>query len=420
MGMIKQFEGVVAHPNVAEIDTKQLWLADLNVWTTRQCDNNVASGKGFCGHDQVFAVDNSTCAGTWKANELGLRLKNFDDGRGQCMPYEGGICRPTTQMHPADLQELGIDPTNITTEEASLSWCPVFEDWSEDKMAFCIKQWRNLAGGGGGLLLEDEHGTETQCAGEFYNDEEVSVPLLYSSGPTMFAFNLLSHEITTEVIEETRAVCDFDDNLHCWLSGIPYSTSLHLVDVPFVSVLEEVLFLDFVVHFSVHSPWWLILFLLSFESDYWSQYIGIFGLLGEIAGSSVAVGFCVAAFFLFVKLGTEGRHETSKIIAGGLAGSALITICTLLTLVSVVGLSLLAGVNLTGFSIISFVLSVGFSVEYAVHIVSRWLHAPMSIEGAGERVHYAMEFLMLPTFMSFVSSTVGVACLAFTEFEFTQ
>ena len=223
MGMIKQFEGVVAHPNIAEIDTKQLWLADLNVWTTRQCDNNVASGKGFCGRDQVYIGDNSTCAGTWKINDLGLRLKNFDDGKGQCMPYEGGICRPTSQMHPADLVELGIDPTNMTEIEASSSWCPVFENWSDDKMAFCIKQWRFLAGGAGGLILEDEHGTETQCAGEFYRNEEVSVPILYSSGPTMFTFNLLSHEITTEVIEETRAICDFDDELHCWLSGIPYN-----------------------------------------------------------------------------------------------------------------------------------------------------------------------------------------------------
>jgi len=31
-----------------------------------------------------------------------------------------------------------------------------------------------------------------------------------------------------------------------------------------------------------------------------------------------------------------------------------------------------------------------------------------------------MSFLTLPTFMSFVSSTIGVACLAGTEFEFTQ
>eukprot|EP00977_Amphora_coffeiformis_P025777 scaffold22137_cov164-Amphora_coffeaeformis.AAC.3 len=31
-----------------------------------------------------------------------------------------------------------------------------------------------------------------------------------------------------------------------------------------------------------------------------------------------------------------------------------------------------------------------------------------------------MSFLMLPTFMSFVSSTIGTICLAFTEFEFNH
>ena len=219
MKMIKQFEGVVGHPNVAEIDTKQLWMADLVVWTSRQCDDNVAKGNGYCGRDQVFAGDNSTCTGTWKTNKFGLRVKNFDDGKGTCQPYEGGICRPTTQMHPYDLADLGIDPKNISEVDASVSWCPVFEGWSDDKLAFCVKQWRFLAGGGGGLLLEDDHGTETQCAGEYYNNEEVSVPIVYSSGPTMFAMNLLSHEITTDVIEETRAVCDDDEELHCWLSG---------------------------------------------------------------------------------------------------------------------------------------------------------------------------------------------------------
>lgn len=372
MKMIKQFEGVVAHPNIAELDTKQLWMASFVVWTSRQCDGNVARGKGYCGQDQVFAGDNSTCVGTWKENEFGLRTKIFDDGKGSCQAYEGGICRPTSQMHPADLVSLNIS----AIDESTSSWCPVFEGWSEDKLGFCLKQWRFLAGGGGSLLLKDEHGTETQCAGEYYNNEEVSVPLLYSGGPTMFAFDLLSHEDTTKVIEDTRAICDNDDELHCWLAGIPF--------------------------------------------NYWSQYIGIFGLLLQIGGSSVAVGFCVAALFLFASLTTQGRHTSSKVAAGGLVGAFCITTTTILSLVTVVGLSTLAGVNLTGFSIISFVLSVGFSVEYSVHVVSRWLHAPLSIESAPERVHYSMEFLMLPTFMSFISSTIGVVCLAFTQFEFTQ
>ena len=65
----------------------------------------------------------------------------------------------------------------------------------------------------------------------------------------------------------------------------------------------------------------------------------------------------------------------------------------------------------------SFVLSVAFAVEYSVHIVARWLRAPMSVH---DRVEYTMSFLFLPNFMSFVSYTIGVACLAFTEFEFNE
>jgi hypothetical protein len=221
--MIKQFEDVVAHPNVAVVDTKQLWIAKLNVWSTRQCDANVARpipDMRRCGRDQIWPVDNSTCSGTWKRNDgYNLRVKNFNDGTGTCQPFEGGICRPTSQMHPQDLEDLGVDASS----EVDTVWCPVFEGWSNEKMAFCIKQWRFLTGGGGGLILEDDYGSPTQCSGEYYNNEDVKVPIVYSNGPTMFSYDLFSHEITTQVIEETRAVCDDSEELHCWLTGIPYN-----------------------------------------------------------------------------------------------------------------------------------------------------------------------------------------------------
>mmetsp|Transcript_13946 Transcript_13946/g.26304 ORF Transcript_13946/g.26304 Transcript_13946/m.26304 type:complete len:113 (-) Transcript_13946:268-606(-) len=44
----------------------------------------------------------------------------------------------------------------------------------------------------------------------------------------------------------------------------------------------------------------------------------------------------------------------------------------------------------------------------------------MNYKSARERVEYSMGFLFLPTFMSFVSSTIGVVCLAFTEFQFNR
>ena len=224
--MIKQFEQIVAHPNVAQVDTKRLWIANLALWTTRMCDANVARTNpeiDRCGRGRIYPLDNSTCAGTWKTNTFGLRQKTFNDGKGQCNPYEGGICRRYSKMHPADLMDLGIDPKNVSSATKHEVWCPVFEGWSNDKLRFCLQQWRSLTGGGGNLVLEDAHGSQTQCEGEFYSDERVKVPIPYSSGPTMFSFDLTSHEITTRVIEETRAICDYDDEIHCWLTGVPYS-----------------------------------------------------------------------------------------------------------------------------------------------------------------------------------------------------
>jgi predicted RND superfamily exporter protein len=142
--------------------------------------------------------------------------------------------------------------------------------------------------------------------------------------------------------------------------------------------------------------------------------------LVELGAYAIGSGFFIAFLFLFVKLSFEKRHAQSKVFWGSLIGASLIAITMILSLVTVVGLSVLADVSLTGFSNMSFVLSVGFAVEYSVHIVQRWLRADLSHESGLDRVKYTMSFLMLPTFMSFVSSTIGVLCLAFTDFEFNQ
>jgi len=373
MQMIKQFEGVVATPYVAEVDTIQLWIADFAIWTTRHCDSDVARSQADipeCGMSQIFAPDNSTCSGTWKRNKYNLREKNFEDPSQSCQPYQGGICRPTSQMHPFDLAELGVAPDEDDV------WCPVFEGWSDEKMGFCIQRWRMFTGGGGSLLLDEDHGSPASCDAEFLNDENITLPIKFSAGPSMFAINLNSHDITVDAIEQTGAICDKSQELHCWMTGIPY--------------------------------------------EYWGQYIGIFGLLTEISTCAVIVGFAVAVMVLFLMLHFEGYHSTGKNVTGALVGGFLIALTTVLSLVATVGLSVLVDVNLTGFSIISFVLSVGFSVEYSVHVVSRWLLADNDVKTSLDRVDYAVSFLMLPTFMSFVSSTIGVACLGFTEFEFTQ
>jgi hypothetical protein len=150
-----------------------------------------------------------------------------------------------------------------------------------------------------------------------------------------------------------------------------------------------------------------------------TQYLEIFDVLIELSGYSTLVGFVISFLFLFATFMHENIHSTAKIFIGSLMGSALIVVTIVASLITVIGLSILAGVNLTGFSNMSFVLSVGFAVEYSVHIVARWLRADTHYVGI-ERVRYTMSFLLIPTLMSFVSSTIGVLCLAFTQFEFNQ
>ena len=143
-------------------------------------------------------------------------------------------------------------------------------------------------------------------------------------------------------------------------------------------------------------------------------------MLIELCGFATLAGFGIGFIFLFAKLMTEHNHPVSKVFLGTFVGAALIACTMIMTLTTVIGLSTLSGVNLTGFSNMSFVLSVGFTVEYTVHIISRWMRASLSHATSLDRVHFTMSFLMLPTFMSFVSSTIGTICLAFTEFEFNH
>lgn len=373
--MIKQFEDVIATPHVSDVETTQLWIADFAVWTTRQCTENFARSdvdQLECGMNLTYPEDGTSCSGTWKRNTLGLREKTFVEE--PCQPSKKGICRPTSEMHPLDLYRLGV--SNISAYEG-VSWCPVFEGWSTDKLKFCVQKWRNYTGGGGGLLLVEDTATENpECKADFYNDDEIISPIPISKGPTMFGIGLVSHEATVDMIDDTRAICDDDEDMHCWMSGIPY--------------------------------------------DYWEQYTYVEELLYELCGIAVAVGFGVASVFLTVKLFSEHRHSRGKIIAGSVSGGLLISATTVLSVVTVIGLSSLADVSLTAFSDMSYVLSVGFAVEYSVHIVHRFITAPMNLTSARERVAYTMKMLFLPTFLSFLSSTIGVVCLAFTEFEFNN
>ncbi|CAB9518815.1 Protein patched homolog 1 [Seminavis robusta] len=362
MRMVQQFERVISTPHIVEIDTRMLWIAEFGFWSSRLCDYNLAAEDRKCGRDQVFQ-QGSTCAGTWKRNTHGLRTKYESASDEQCQPYDGGICRRASELHPDDLLSLGITVADNST------WCPVFEGWSQAKTEFCLRSWYEISSGGAGNLVVDQ---EIECEGESCHDFMVKFPIPFSAGPPMTARDVVSHELTLEMMMQTRAVCDQDPDLHCWMSGAPF--------------------------------------------DFWSQYEGIQMNLVEIAGASVFIGFGISLFFFVLKQCHDGRNSAVKVLSAGLVGALVIGGNCFFCLVAVVGISILSGVSLTAFSIMSFVLSVGFAVEYSVHIIDRWFRSDR--DSALERVEQTMSFLMLPTFLSFGSSTLGVLCLAMTSFEF--
>lgn len=178
MRMIGQFEGVVANPRVGETDTKQLWMADFLIWTSRHCEDDFSRpdfDHRLCGRYQLHDETGTYCAGSWINNTHGLRLKNiasiFDD---TCVANEGGICRLGEHMHAADLAELGL-----TRDDAiGRQFCPVADGWQPAKFEFCVKQWRSLTGGSGRLITEPGTGSPEKC---FNSDAKIVYPIPYSN-----------------------------------------------------------------------------------------------------------------------------------------------------------------------------------------------------------------------------------------------
>jgi len=54
----------------------------------------------------------------WKSNTLLLREKIFASDDAECSPFEGGVCRPRSQMFKEDLKGSSVNDN---------SFCPIFE-----------------------------------------------------------------------------------------------------------------------------------------------------------------------------------------------------------------------------------------------------------------------------------------------------
>jgi len=373
--MMKAFEEVEDTKYISQIDTSLLWIADFNLWTTQQCQ--IKFRREECGFNQKYDEDEGHCTGTWTKNIIGLKDKKIkksvtDDT--VCLPFKGGVCRQSKDMHPVDT----LDGKSIDWSKETGSYCPVFNNWSEKKFGHCLQKWREHTGGGGNLRLIKGTATKRECDGEFNRDDIIEIPIRYSSSPGMYGINLFSHEDTISLIRETRKYCDEDKNSHCWMTGIPY--------------------------------------------DFWEQYLTIDQTLLDVSVYSISVAFAVSFFFLFLQLDPFDKEvfTKKKKCITSIIGALLITGTAIVSIIPVIGISVLVGVNLTALSVMSFVLSVGFSIEFSVHIVHRFLSAPISIVSATDRVDHVMDSLITPLTLSFLSSVAGVCCLAFTQYKFNE
>jgi hypothetical protein len=220
MKMIKQFEDVVNTSFVVDVDTNQLWISELLLWSSRHCTKNYGRedfNTRMCGHD-VMAPDNTPCTASWVRNEFGLREQMFRDYTDtECKSYKGGICRPLSRMHPDDIKELS-ETTILYDDDV---FCPVIANWSVEKWQYCLMKWRNSTGSKAGeLFVNEKHGSPKNCSGQYNNDQNVTWPIRWSTGPSlMFATSLYTHEDILDLLAQTRAICDNDEEIHCWMSG---------------------------------------------------------------------------------------------------------------------------------------------------------------------------------------------------------
>jgi Patched family len=226
MKMIKQFEDLVTSPNFDQHDTQNLWIARFLLWTTRHCDENfdLSSTVNKCGRDQFHNDSESHCAGAWVENKFELRETTVKLAGDSCNPYRGGICRPVSQMHRDDLAEMFL---TLSSDDEGQSFCPVIDDWSNSKWQFCMEQWHRITGAGGQFVQNNaaqSSRTRQQCTeGDFdVDDETILWPIKHSASPAVLSFGRVSKDGIQEILEMTRAICDADTDIHCWMSGVSY------------------------------------------------------------------------------------------------------------------------------------------------------------------------------------------------------
>jgi hypothetical protein len=199
-----------------------------------------------------------------------------------------------------------------------------------------------------------------------------------SGGGYLFNVNIRGSEGYVDCIKATRRYCDDDttNGMHCWLQGISY--------------------------------------------DYWEQYLDLYVTFGRVVGLAAAAGFLISFGFLLCSFVNDSRLKASFVgkVFAALCGSLIIMVICLTSVVTVFGVSSLAGVPFSVLSLTGYLTAIGFSVEFAVHITHRFMTAPQG--PAGQRVEHAMELLSFPMGCGFIASAAGLLCMLSSEVQMVR
>mmetsp|Transcript_77815 Transcript_77815/g.220541 ORF Transcript_77815/g.220541 Transcript_77815/m.220541 type:complete len:1225 (+) Transcript_77815:141-3815(+) len=296
------------------------------------------------------------CNSEWVVNTRGLKLNTAE------IP---GVCKLGA--------DIAIFPGETSPYDPAVEYCPVFRGWSEEKMARCIGIWstRGLSGKGSVTL-----GAPLNLSAEYENTPEVPIKRTVADGSgLLFNVGIVGNQGYVDAIEATRKFCDEDDSdgMRCWLQGVAY--------------------------------------------DFWEQYIDLHETAGLVAACAGGAGFVISFLFLVFSFFWDSTLKAGicgKICAALFGAFVIVLICTM-SIITVFGISTLAGSAFTVLLLTSVLTAIGFSVEFAVHIVHRFLTAPQDRESPIERVNYAMELLSLPMGCGCAASLVGLLCMLSSE-----
>lgn len=273
------------------------------------------------------------------------------------------------------------DPDNFASYQQSgySEFCPTL-DLTPSEFAMCADLW--LANDKTyGLINPNVKAT----GGKFVH------PIKYSQvgGSSTYGIRLHTTDDYMALIRETRAQCDgaptlqplktsvYDkplDQLHCFMSGIPF--------------------------------------------DYWEQYLTIEDFLTETILLAALASVAVAVTFIFLELLSTGKIGVLKALQSATVGSVIIASIIAISVITVVGFMGWLEVELSGLTAMASLMTVGFASEFAVHITHKFLLA--SELDAAERAKRTMADLFLPTLLAFLSTLCGILLLLASDFGFVK